>query len=299
MTIDKYEIVLTATSPLVHGSDEKAGIDTLFRRQRFITEAGSIDLPIISGNALRGRLRRIAADRFCRVIGLGERSLPVALYYSMFSGGAIDKGATGNKLGIADRSSIRRNIPFLSLFGCAWGGDIIQGKLLVSHLLPICAETAALTGIEESRSIHEFLDEYALTRKDDRESAWIKIEDKKPGKPKDSKSVVQMLYRVETLCPGTRLTLTCLLDDVSDNERACFDDVLAAWQENPTIGGRASGGFGKLNVNVNRPLAVDYAERLTATYKEGANEITAWWKALDVNLNVEFSLEAGRDASTD
>lgn len=243
-----YAAILTAKSPLIHGADEKAGTDTLFRRQRMVTADGIAEVPILSGNAIRGRLRRVAAERFCTLLELPERSLAPWIYYSLFAGGSIAKGSAGGKLGIGDRRAIRENVPHLSLMGCAWKADILQGKLLVSHAIPICRETVEFTGVPADRSMHELGDEWALTRKDDRESDWFAAVEDVAGS--NNGSAVQMQYRVEVLAPGTRLAVRFVLDDANAIEAACFGDTVRTWLEHPTLGGRASGGFGLVGMTL-------------------------------------------------
>lgn len=306
MSTTKIGIEMIAQSWISHGSDERAGTDTLFRRQRVDVDGVAMEVPIVSGNALRGRLRRVAAERYCTALGLREKSLPAWLYYSLFCGGSIQKGDEGCKMGIADRRAIRENCPFLSLWGASWRSDILQGKLTVGMLWPVCRETEAMTGIHNTRSIHEFLDEVASTRKDDRESKWMadekteaepEVENQgqidffdavdelnspaKPATPAQARpkprknGAVQMLYRTEALIPGTRLAGLFVLEDANPVEAACLADIVNTWRENPTIGGKAATGFGRVDLAVTHGEFADPAP-YAAYLAERRDAIRAW-----------------------
>ena len=329
MALQTYAGLFTAKSPIAHGSDEKAGVDTLFRRQRFMTASGPTDIPMISGNAIRGRLRRVAAQRYCTLAGLPDRSLPPWLYHALFAGGSIQKGSEGGKMGIADRRAVREHCPFLSLWGTAWKADILQGKLTVGMALPICRELEEFTGVSEPRSIRQFLDEIALTRKDDRENVLIatpqtdieEVSDSDAersedppidmfgaveaepsssplmaaGEPhlaplivatpllKTKGSPVQMLYRVEVLVPGTRFVALFILDDATEVEAACFADCLAAWRLNPTFGGKASGGFGRMDLEFSSGSLSD-PEPYVADMAARADSIRIWLRQQGVTI---------------
>ena len=55
-----YELagVMTALSSLIHSGGETYGITTKLRREKFVQPSGSVEeVPVISGNSIRGRLR--------------------------------------------------------------------------------------------------------------------------------------------------------------------------------------------------------------------------------------------------
>lgn len=58
MIIHKIKGILTALSPVYHGGNEKTGSVVLLNRLKFIVDGKPTDVPIISGNQVRGRLRR-------------------------------------------------------------------------------------------------------------------------------------------------------------------------------------------------------------------------------------------------
>lgn len=270
-TLERFDAVLTATTPIVHGGEEKASNDSLFRRQRFLGPENEVVLiPMISGNAVRGRLRRIAMERWCRLADLPEKFLSPEIYYRLFSGGVIGKNERAGKLTVGDRERIRRLIPPLSLFGTAWGADMIQGKMMVGHAIPVVKETQPMTGIPSGLSVHEITDDYALTRKDDRHSRWMKrttddeketdwfaaVDELGPSKRKDRTvpADVQMIYRVEAIVPGIRFSTRFVLEAANPIERACFADLIREWRLRPSLGGKASSGFGMFSLELTPEL---------------------------------------------
>ncbi len=100
-------------TPLAHGSDEKAGNSTLFRRISVLATNGNVlELPYYSGNALRGQMRDLLADHFITSIGLHpDRSKPaVALwfFYALYCGGALLFLSRSCALGDGDADSRRK-----------------------------------------------------------------------------------------------------------------------------------------------------------------------------------------------
>lgn len=244
--IRRHAMRLVLGSALVHGGDEKAGVDSLFRRQAFVVGGEVVELPVVTGNAVRGRWRRVAADRWLRLLGAPDACLPPDLYHALFTGGVIAAGSARTTLGVVDRRELRRLCPYLSLLGCAWGTEVLQGKLTVGHLLPVAVETAALTGVPSDRSVHELMDDYMLTRREDRDSRWLAA---------GEGAGAQMLYRPEALAAGAELVGLVLLDDATEVEASCLGDLVGTWGENPTLGGRGSGGFGRVVPTFDPPLA--------------------------------------------
>ncbi len=69
MIVHKVEGILTALSPVFQGGNEKTGSTVLLNRLKFIVDNKSIDVPIISGNSVRGRLRRLITRDFLEKVG--------------------------------------------------------------------------------------------------------------------------------------------------------------------------------------------------------------------------------------
>lgn len=152
--IFQYQGVLTALSSVSH-IGETRGIYSFLRREKVINAKGSgfEEIPIITGNSLRGRLRDLGMLQMCRALGYGIEEkedgefkiagLPLPAFYFLFSGGSLTKEG-GKALDIDKAREFRKLIPLIALFGSAVGNMILDGKLLVGKLIPICTETAHL-----------------------------------------------------------------------------------------------------------------------------------------------------------
>jgi hypothetical protein len=84
--------ILTALSPVFHGGSEKTGNVVLLNRLKFLVNGRPTDVPIISGNQVRGRLRRLLSRDFLELAGyqldLSQRKHQ-KLYHTLFAGGVL------------------------------------------------------------------------------------------------------------------------------------------------------------------------------------------------------------------
>lgn len=263
MTSYRIEGVATLLSSASHGGDH-AGTVQMLRRERIVQPDGTVpEVPVISGNAFRGILRDYSAGLLWRA--LGEPELPLPVFHVLWSGGALAKAGAGHVITSAQLAELRALVPHVSLFGAAGGGRIIEGKLAVGKLTPVCAETAhilpsaALTGAE--RSIWEQLQIEEFSRRDDakRPALAPAISDggTLDGDGKPDGPAQQMRYGVETIAAGTRLHWWIGLRDVTDLEAETFRQALMAWAaDGAHLGGRSATGHGR--------LAVDHSQWVSA-----------------------------------
>lgn len=226
--------IITLLSPLAHNSDESCGTDTKFRRMKILHDGKTLQIPIYSGNALRGILRRLIAKDFFERIGIEK--LSDKLYYTFFCGGSLEKGSSQDYIEVGKKLELRETIPFISLFGSAIHNQIMQGKLQVGMAVPIAKETEKMTKKESTKSIWELTDEIFYTRRDD-------LEDKE-----NDSQVQQMKYNIEVLISGTQLFHEFVLQDVNEVELSCFGHVIDLWKSDPILGGKAGTGHGKVEL---------------------------------------------------
>lgn len=92
---------MQATSSIAHDG-ERRGTVALLRRERVRTPAGEfVHVPLISGNSLRGGLRRIACDVFVQGLELeGELSLPAGQLLRG-GGGALHRSPSRARVAVA------------------------------------------------------------------------------------------------------------------------------------------------------------------------------------------------------
>lgn len=176
----EIEIQITLTSPMSHGSDQKMGNSTGFRRRSCVTDTGSVlQLPYYAGNAFRGQMRDMLADHWTESLGITvSRSKPkwaLWFFHAIYAGGALQEkgqnkkleGALGNNGAIRSDGirELRDSIPMINLLGAAMGNRIISGHAMFGDLRPVCREW----GNGGELSADELTEWLYLTRREDHE----------------------------------------------------------------------------------------------------------------------------------
>ena len=238
----KIEGRLLAKSPIHSGGDEKTGSETMLRRLKFLVNGKIMEIPYISGNSIRGNLRRLAIQDMLDRLGYEIKNLK--LYHAFFSGGVLETVEESGFIDLEIRKRVRELLPPLSVFGFAYKNQVFEGKLIVGHALPICKELAPLLEINANISIYELLDWDFATRK----------EEIKEGKKNKDEPKVQMIYRYEVFIPGTIFYHYFVLQDTTKLEESFFSHLLRLWQKRPFIGGRSSTGLGKVDLHYKHNL---------------------------------------------
>lgn len=283
-----FEGAMTALTSISH-IGESHGINSRLRREKVVQPDGSVEeIPVISGNALRGILRDLGMYHMLKCLGYGINhdtgevsGLSLAAFYFLFSGGALTKSTRG--LDVDEARKWRRIIPLVALFGGAMGNQIMPGKAKIGKAIPICAETAHI--IPErfvnsgAQSVWDLCQEEAYTRRDDEKNENLRQliapevrglleadsrakRDKAAEHPDNdiagkTGQKQQMRYYVETLAAGTRLFWDITLDDVSDLEFEAFAVTLAEFGRFPYIGGKSGVGHGKVKINFDKWINID------------------------------------------
>jgi len=243
MTVDRFSGTFEAQAPISHGSDEDFGMEQRLRTiEMAVRENGDLyheEIPVISGNSLRGQLRDLLAEDLLSWLSGDDEPLQIhdTLSNALYSGGTLERGAGPGKLKRRMIANIRKNIPMLSLLGTAIGSQMVQGRLNMGMLTPIATETESYTGRESDHSVFEFVDETFYTRSDDREGYVERDEDEQAQ---------QMKYTVQILTPGTRFDHWMALEDATEIERACLGHAFDMFAESPHVGGQRSVGHGRV-----------------------------------------------------
>lgn len=234
---EKFEGVITLVEPMVH-SDKQLGIASKFRRVKVCLPSGEVEeVPVVSGNSIRGVLRRCGARYLLRALDVEEKQLSIDVNDALFRGGVIRRGE-GGAYDPDFVCRLREMVPHLSVFGSAIFKYLVPGKLEVGMAVPIAYETEVLTGIKGSASVWDLMQMFTQTRRDD----------KLQKRPKEEgQTATQMLYKVEVLAPGTRLHHYFVLHDATPVERAAFMAALKEFMSGEMrLGGMGSTGFGKV-----------------------------------------------------
>jgi CRISPR type IV-associated protein Csf2 len=283
----QYEGIVRALSSISH-IGETLGVSAKLRREKLVTPHGIEEVPVISGNSVRGTLRDAGMVYMCRKLGYGINEetgevlgLSLPAFHFLFSGGALKK--VGDRaLDVDAARELRSLIPLVSIFGGAMTNQIMEGKLIVGKLYPICQETAHLLGERfvsngELPSVWELLQEEAYTRRDDEKverlrqliapevralleaEAASKREKARTGNELDREvgQHQQMRYYVETFAAGTQFYWSLGLYDVTDLEWEAFLSCLVEFAKRPYIGGMSRIGMGKVQVHFDKWVEID------------------------------------------
>lgn len=227
-------------SPLAHGSfGESAGNATLCRRMPLVALEGCPRVPVVSGNALRGVLRRIVMRDLLHRAGATRATYPRAwdrLYAALANGGHLDGSETRVD---PDRiRAIRESLPPLSVFGASLYSWMLPGHMSVGILWPRCAETIAAGVVQpgdESIGSEDLTSEESHCRHIDREHQDPEVS-----------GVTPMPTTMETIGTGAVLESSITFAaHATEIERACIAWGLRRVQ---SLGGKSSVGLGRVSL---------------------------------------------------
>ena len=258
MIVHRVEGILTALSPVFQGGNEKTGSTVLLNRLKFIVDNKSIDVPIISGNSVRGRLRRLITRDFLEKVGyamdLSQKSYQ-KLYHTLFAGGVLtsaEEESTSGTIDLSLKSKLIKYVLPLRLFGASYSNQMIEGRILVGHMLPICKELKDYTGVDSDISFYQLITRAFQTRRDE-----LRTSSKKEDEEDDE--TVQMIIDYECFAPGTKFYHEIVLITTAESEVLDLSTLyrtIELWKQAPTIGGKSSVGFGKLKIEYKWPKDV-------------------------------------------
>lgn len=166
------EGLVRAKTQIAHNGGEINGNVAAFRRFKVVQPSGKVvEIPHVSGNSVRGKLRDVAAKHMLDLLGEdgSPHKVDLKIFQLLFSGGSL--GAGTNADDVEKYRQMRENLVHVSLFGGAWGNAILSGKMKINPLLPIAKETAHVIpekwhGEGELPSIFTYLQLEMFTRKE-------------------------------------------------------------------------------------------------------------------------------------
>jgi len=237
-------VVFTLTSPLVHGAfGADIGNAVAIRREPVVSLVGAPRVPCLSGNALRGAMRRIVMrDMFDRLNLSRDTMEPVAwdrLHGALANGGHLDGSESTVKP--ATVRELREAIPPLSVFGAALYSSMLAGKIQVGMSWPVCVETIEAGLVEASRTVLDGLYAEDLVS----ETSTVRHIDREIQDPEVT-GITPMPVTVEALSTGSRLCCV-ITGDCTPTEEAI---VVYALRRITVIGGKRGAGFGRVRVDV-------------------------------------------------
>lgn len=237
--------------------EEKASLNGLFadpeqEQPVLIFKKKYEDAPYISGNGIRGPLRRLLLYDFFERIGLTrdvfkesdlDRLIQDVEYHRLMTGGVITDG--GGFEDVAKKEEYLKMCPAIGLFGSVnpAGSGTIRGKLAVGEAKLRCSEN--LSGGE---SFYSKLNMVFHTHSDS-----SKLETDVAIQLSEKPQTVQMIYYHEVLIAGSVFDSAFKLLNCQPLLESCFWYGLSLWKEKPTIGGKGAIDFGSISLGYEVP----------------------------------------------
>jgi hypothetical protein len=292
-----YELngLVTALSSIAHSGGERNGNISQLRREPVIQPDGRPEqVPVISGNSIRGILRDRGMYHMLSKLGYGVREdgtvkgLPLPAFHFLFSGGSLTSTGS-NGLDIDDMRRVEHLLPLMSVFGGAIGNAIKPGKMKVGKMRLRCRENDHLLPEryrlgENAASCWSMTGVEFYTRRDDAKNDRLlpmlhgghpgmkyvgddnSMFDSKEVRQKKDGTPQQMMYEIETIAAGAQFVWRIILEDVTDLEFEAFLTTMLAFSRSPFIGGKSAVGLGEISIHMDRWIEID--SRLAATGKE-------------------------------
>lgn len=246
-------VVVSCLAPLNHGAfGESAGNATLCRRMPVVSLPGSPRIPCVSGNALRGSVRRLVMrDLFTRA-NLSRETLPGPrwdrLYAALANGGHLEGSETRTD---PDRlRALRKALPPLSIFGSALYTYLLPGRVSVGILWLRCKETREANlvsdapGLAPGKAAEDLVDEVTHCRHVDREEQDPQVS-----------GVTPMPTTVEVIATGAVLESSVLFDTHATlEERGAWAYGLSLLR---ALGGKGAGGLGRIDLDLATALETE------------------------------------------
>lgn len=230
-------------APLSHGTFDASDIGnaSAIRREPIVGLDGCPRVPVVSGNALRGRIRRVVMrDLLGR--GKARERLTGArwdrLYAALANGGHLDRSEPS--ISPERIRALRESLPALSVLGSALYSWMLPGRCSVGLCWPVCAETisAGLTVAPDGLPVlaaEDLVTEISHTRHIDRDEHDPAVS-----------GVTPMPVTVEALCTGAVLQSDVLFEPAATSVE---QSVIAYGLDRlASLGGKAGAGLGRVEV---------------------------------------------------
>nr|MDO8087993.1 hypothetical protein [Candidatus Sigynarchaeum springense] len=291
----KLEGIVTAKGRIMQSGTQKAGAHSLLPTKDVWFKDDVVPMPYISANSIRGKLRRLIMEDMCRQLGYKFKNDSV--WHAFFGGGQLKGGGDG-MIDASWRQEIVAKIPPVSLWAFSLGNQMIEGKLIVFDM-DICCEENAVSIPEKyyklcTSSFNQAIGSTFFTRRDDKQDGSVKDEDG---------PAIQMKVEVQCIVPGTRFYHAFVLRHYPTLvEVSCLHRAIKLWNEYPTIGGKASSGYGQVELGydgvihdqpyldylaANRDGLVKYLDDMTAAFVRKSEKLAGKGKKSKVKEKEE------------
>lgn len=232
-------VVIHLDSPLQHGAfGESAGNATLCRRMTVVSLPDRPRVPCLSGNALRGVMRRTVMRDLLERSGVRPVLPPGIwdrLYAAIANGGHLEAAETAIRPD--EIRALRESLPPLSLFGAALYSYLLPGHMDVGIAWLRCRETveAGLSAGPTEAYAEDLVEEISHCRHVDREMQEPEVS-----------GVTPMPTTLEVICAGAALETSIRFAA----HAGAIEESCAAWALDriTALGGKSSAGLGHVRV---------------------------------------------------
>lgn len=151
MNTTKYFAIVTAQEMLSHNS-KSVSTGSLFNTESVKVGTDFVDVPYVTGNEMKGILRRLGMEFMATMLGLdpelgaraGERlgdESPLTLNRLMllWNGGILTSDG-GKAVNVDVAARLSELIPWLAVVGGCAGNQMIKGRISVHSMTLVCAE---------------------------------------------------------------------------------------------------------------------------------------------------------------
>jgi len=276
----KIDGVITALSSITQTGDQKTGASTMLPVKDVWDGDDTVQVPYISGNSVRGRLRRLIMGDFCDLINYTFTNEHV--WHAFFGGGQLQAVGPSGIVDVGMRKEITALIPPVAVWGFSLGNQVLESKLVVFDMDVLCEEMKAYIPQKYASlctsSFNQCISSVMFTRRDDRQNGKVKD---------DEGAAIQMKVELQVLVTGTRFYHGFILRrDPSPVDIACLHRAIKLWQDVPDIGGKSATGFGRISLGYEG--AIDDAPYL-AFIAENKDNIKAYLERLETSFAAQLS----------
>lgn len=269
--------LITALSSISHNGGERNGNTTQLRREKRVQPDGSVeDVPVISGNGIRGIIRDSGMYLMLKRLGYGIQpdgkvsGLPMAAFHFLFGGGALTSSGGGG-VDVNAMRRLKQDIPLVGVFGGAIGNSVMPGKLKVGKMELICKENNHILPEKyrnyDAPTSWSYCQTETYTRRDDSKNDRLLpmlegnrltgMFDHDLPEKKKKEAPQQMIYNIETIAAGAQFYWKVVLMDVTDLEFEAFISAILNFSKTPYIGGKSGVGHGEISINMDKWIEID------------------------------------------
>lgn len=283
----RYEFLLEATRPIVHLRESIGNRGVIARRKIRLPDGQWANVPIVSGNQLRHKLREAAT--WCMLDALGMTNAQELLEPAtrlLFNGGELTKKGAGGGVNFESYRTLCELIPSIALLGGCANGAINEGQGSVDYAILVCDEIkhllpawvmehydtigartdSARAHIEEIQNVRcDSVGSSPRVRRLLTEGEQVRLNTKLLGKStahddgeeqEDSAKSKMLPYSTESIAMGSQFFWSVAFNTYDELQLDTLHTMISAFLRDANVGGKSGSGHGSLRVVTARNIRV-------------------------------------------